>query len=310
MAILEEIDDVDNMDFDPAEFDPRAVLTDATAHQESDGRGPINLISKAEHERREQAKKQQEQQQEQQQQANPMAQLQQMMDQMNQGGGMPPNMGQQGKPGTQVFDSEEFKNQEIQESDFKDWQIVYPVYFDKNKTVGEGRRVPLELAVENPLGQTIAEACKMLTLPSIYEAHKTHPKDWANPGRVRVQLKDDPALGLPPHSVKNKRHLFRLIAQYMKEHPTKEVTPYQGPVFQKIIQTNPEFPWNSKNLPPKPQYPRGWKMPEILPILSPALSHGEANNDMMEQMANQFMPKIPEAPPQQKVKKMKVRVGR
>lgn len=56
MAILEEIDDVDNMDFDPAEFDPRAVLTDATAHQESDGRGPINLISKAEHERREQAK--------------------------------------------------------------------------------------------------------------------------------------------------------------------------------------------------------------------------------------------------------------
>lgn len=302
MAILEEIDDVDNMDFDPSEFDPRKMLEDVTAHQQQDGRGPINLISKADAER----KQQQQQQQQQPTQQNPMEQLQKMMQQQQQQGGA---QGAQGQA-TQIFDSEEFKSQDIQESDFKDWQLLYPVYFDKNKTVSEGRRVPLELAVENPLGQTIAEACKYLTLPSIYEAHKTHPKDWANPGRVRVQLKDDPALDLPPHNVKNKRHLYRLVAQFMKKNPTKATTPYYGPVYQKITQSSPDFPWNPANLPPATKYPRGWKMPTVLPILSPALSHGESNNDMMEQMANQFMPPVAEAPAPQKIKKMKVRVGR
>lgn len=46
-----------------------------------------------------------------------------------------------------------------------------------------------ELAVENPMARDIAAACGRLGLEPLFEAMKLHPKDWANPGRVKVNLK-------------------------------------------------------------------------------------------------------------------------
>jgi signal recognition particle subunit SRP19 len=75
------------------------------------------------------------------------------------------------------------------DSKYKDFQCIYPVYFDKSRSRGEGRMVGKELAVENPLAREIVNACGRLRLETLFEPAKCHPKDWANPGRVKVKLK-------------------------------------------------------------------------------------------------------------------------
>lgn len=73
----------------------------------------------------------------------------------------------------------------------KHFQCLYPVYFDKTRSRADGRKVGAELAVENPLARDIVDAVQMLGLKAGLEPEKLHPKDWANPGRVRVLLKDE-----------------------------------------------------------------------------------------------------------------------
>jgi signal recognition particle subunit SRP19 len=73
----------------------------------------------------------------------------------------------------------------------KTWHVLYPVYFDAALTREQGRRVAKELAVRNPLAQGIAVAVRANGLMSVFEPAKVHPRDWANPGRVRVQLRDE-----------------------------------------------------------------------------------------------------------------------
>ncbi len=46
-----------------------------------------------------------------------------------------------------------------------------------------------ELAVENPMAREIVNACARLRLETLFEPSKIHPKDWANPGRVKIKLK-------------------------------------------------------------------------------------------------------------------------
>ena len=73
----------------------------------------------------------------------------------------------------------------------KRWQCLYPVYFDAGRTRAEGRRVSKELAVPNPLAREIVDAVTELSLNLVFDPGKTHPKDWANPGRVRVLVKEE-----------------------------------------------------------------------------------------------------------------------
>jgi signal recognition particle subunit SRP19 len=75
------------------------------------------------------------------------------------------------------------------DSKYKDFQCLYPVYFDKNRSRAEGRRVGKENAVENPLAREIVAACGRLRLETLFEPAKIHPKDWSNPGRVKVKVK-------------------------------------------------------------------------------------------------------------------------
>lgn len=84
----------------------------------------------------------------------------------------------------------------------KSYQCLYPIYFDKSRSRAEGRKVGTELAVENPLARDIVDAVQMLGLRVGFEPEKLHPKDWANPGRVRVQLKNESG-GLINSQVKN-----------------------------------------------------------------------------------------------------------
>lgn len=75
-------------------------------------------------------------------------------------------------------------------SKFNDFQCLYPIYFDANRSRHEGRRVGKNLAVENPMAREIVSACSLLGLETLFEPTKIHPKDWSNPGRVKIKLKN------------------------------------------------------------------------------------------------------------------------
>jgi len=80
----------------------------------------------------------------------------------------------------------------------KRWQSLYPVYFDVTRSSREGRRVGRKLAVKNPLAREVAEGAAALGLQVAFEPSKMHPKDWANPGRVKVRLRGEDGKVLVP----------------------------------------------------------------------------------------------------------------
>jgi signal recognition particle subunit SRP19 len=106
---------------------------------------------------------------------------------------------------------EQFLQPQIQRSSDADatkyahYQCIYPVYFDASRTRAEGRRVGKELAVENPLAREIVDAVAGLGLKTVFEPGKLHPKDWSNPGRVRVLLKDEDGNALGGSRIKNSK---------------------------------------------------------------------------------------------------------
>ncbi|KAF3016674.1 signal recognition particle subunit [Penicillium rubens] len=156
------------------------------------------------------------------------------------------------------------------------FSCLYPVYFDKSRSRAEGRKVGAELAVENPLARDIVDAVQMLGLNAGLEPEKLHPKDWANPGRVRVQVKNEDGQLANP-KIKNKHHLYILVAQYLKANPTTEKSPYRLRIRG--------LPMPEK-LPAAPAAPRGWKIGKILPIHSPAYSGGGvSDNPLKDAMA-------------------------
>lgn len=173
----------------------------------------------------------------------------------------------------------------------KHFQCLYPVYFDKTRSRAEGRKVGIELATENPLARDIVDAVQMLGLNVGFEPEKLHPKDWANPGRVRVMLKDEDGNLINP-KIKNKHHLYILVAQYLKAHPTTEESPYRLRIRG--------LPMPEK-LPGAPPAPRGWKIGKILPIHSPAYSGGGVSDNplkdaMAEMQSMGGMPGMPQIP--------------
>lgn len=164
-------------------------------------------------------------------------------------------------------------------SKYHDFQCVYPVYFDKNRSRKEGRRVGIELAVENPLAREIVAACGRMRLETLFEPNKLHPKDWANPGRVKIKLKS----GQNP-SIKNKHHLYTMISKHLIANPTTRQT-------ASLVQIPGVPPPDASKPYPTPAIPKGWKMGSILPYYSPGLTGGGVSEnffkDMMAEMQGQ-----------------------
>lgn len=163
----------------------------------------------------------------------------------------------------------------------KTFQTLYPVYFDRTRTRAEGRRVGSSLGIENPLAINLLEAVKAVfletaPLPRIaFEPDKTHPKDWANPGRIRIEM-FHPDTRKPVHpQIKNKAHLYTLIGRWLKDHPTTPKDPLQLKIPGLPIPEN-----FGKEPIPKP---RGWKMGTILPVHSPAVSGGGVKDDFFKE---------------------------
>lgn len=158
----------------------------------------------------------------------------------------------------------------------KRYQSLYACYFDSSRSRAEGRRIGKNLAVPNPLAREIVDAVSALQLPGqvIFEPSKMHPRDWANPGRVRVLIKENGKLA-GRGVVKNKHHLYNLVAEHLRAHPTTEESPNRLRIQG--------MPLPDKPLPP-PAVPRGWKVGKILPLHSPALSGGGVNENMFKDM--------------------------
>lgn len=77
-----------------------------------------------------------------------------------------------------------------------------------------------EKALWWPLSKDIAEAANRLGLGTLHEVNKSHPRDWENPGRVRVLWKKDGRLMNP--IVKTSECTCRRPPTYSLKYCTRE----------------------------------------------------------------------------------------
>lgn len=240
---IEDIEDIDNLDMDLAEFDPDLVTPIAPVKpkpqvvRSQDSEGPSGVFPASN-----------------------------MFQGMGLNKDFDPNSKKNSKP-TQfnINGSTKPVNMKIYDSmspeekkEFKMMQIVYPCYFDKNRSMKDGRRLPISKCVENPLAKTILDACKILRIPAVFEPEKTHPQDWGNPGRVRLGLKYEHE---PTHPIlKSKKQALEAIAEFMKTHPTtlRNVKDLPGP--PELMEGN----WEASEIPKV----KGFKMNTIVPMHS------------------------------------------
>lgn len=83
--------------------------------------------------------------------------------------------------------------------------VIWPLYFDKNASRREGRRVPEDLAIENPSVEKIFHIAKELGLNPLLERDARHPsRPWRKEGRILIDKKG------------KKEDLIREIARKLK----------------------------------------------------------------------------------------------
>ena len=73
--------------------------------------------------------------------------------------------------------------------------VLWPAYFDADRTRDEGRRVPRDLAVEDPSVDEIAEAVGQVGYDAVIERDVTYPREYEPRGRVLVKDADDASKG-------------------------------------------------------------------------------------------------------------------
>ncbi|WP_135829274.1 signal recognition particle subunit SRP19 [Halorussus halobius] len=85
-------------------------------------------------------------------------------------------------------------------------KVLWPAYFDADRTRSEGRRVATEMAVEDPTVDEIAKAVQQVGYDAVIERDKAYSRqNWTESGRVLVRNADD--------STKN--DLIQAVAAYV-----------------------------------------------------------------------------------------------
>jgi len=84
--------------------------------------------------------------------------------------------------------------------------VIWPVALDANRSRSDGRRVPLDLAVEDPTVDEIAKAVQQVGYDAVIERDKTYPREYEPRGRVVVKDADDAT----------KSDLLGAVAAYMQ----------------------------------------------------------------------------------------------
>ncbi|KAJ2776842.1 signal recognition particle subunit [Coemansia interrupta] len=100
-------------------------------------------------------------------------------------------------------------------SRYKKWVCLYPLYFDKSISLAHGRKVALGRAIYAPHGRQLLVAAKKAGFDVVYEPSKTHPRDFFNPGRVRVRLFDEGSGRPVVREVDSRKKLVDVVAREM-----------------------------------------------------------------------------------------------
>ncbi|KAK2020801.1 hypothetical protein LX32DRAFT_647048 [Colletotrichum zoysiae] len=82
--------------------------------------------------------------------------------------------------------------------------------------------------------------------------------------------------------IKNKHHLFVLVARHLQANPTTEQSAALRARVQGAPAPDPSKPW------PRPAVPRGWKMGELLPYISPAMTGGGVSENLFKDMMKEM----------------------
>ena len=69
--------------------------------------------------------------------------------------------------------------------------VLWPAYFDAGLTRSEGRRVPTDLAVDEPTVDEIADAVQQVGYDAVIEREKSYSREFETRGRVLVKGADD-----------------------------------------------------------------------------------------------------------------------
>lgn len=75
--------------------------------------------------------------------------------------------------------------------------VVYPAYFDADRSRSEGRRVPMDLAIEEPTVDEIAKAVQQVGYDAVIEREKTYSREFKPRGAVVVRGTEDTAKKRP-----------------------------------------------------------------------------------------------------------------
>lgn len=71
-------------------------------------------------------------------------------------------------------------------------KILWTAYFDASLSRGDGRRVPLDMAVDEPTVDEIAKAVQQVGYDAMIERNVSYPREpWHDTGRVVVRGADD-----------------------------------------------------------------------------------------------------------------------
>ncbi|MDR5672478.1 Signal recognition particle 19 kDa protein [Halalkaliarchaeum sp. AArc-CO] len=65
--------------------------------------------------------------------------------------------------------------------------VLWPAYFDAALSRSEGRRVPVEQALEEPAVDEIATAVQQIGYDAVIERDKAYSREYRTRGRVLVQ---------------------------------------------------------------------------------------------------------------------------
>ncbi|KAK1174441.1 signal recognition particle 19 kDa protein [Acipenser oxyrinchus oxyrinchus] len=100
---------------------------------------------------------------------------------------------------------------------------IYPAFINSKKTIAEGRRIPVDKAVENP---TYVEIRDVLTAAgaNVIVENKLYPREWNRDvqfrGRIRVQLKkEDGSLYLEQFS--SRKDIMLYVAETIPKLKTR-----------------------------------------------------------------------------------------
>ncbi|PFH47383.1 hypothetical protein AMATHDRAFT_152197 [Amanita thiersii Skay4041] len=132
--------------------------------------------------------------------------------------------------------SEGRKNTVTDITPYKSWTCIYPIYIDAKRPYGTGqRRVERAKGVWWPLSKDIADAANRLGLGTLHEVNKSHPRDWDNPGRVRIQWKKEGRLVNPV--IKTKKQLLEMICLQIQMAKPENVPkpPYNTLASQPVV---------------------------------------------------------------------------